>query len=101
MSNIIPIVLGVFLIVIGVMNILGNISTIHWYNRSRITEETRKPYGKAVGTGTLIIGVSIVISSLLSLIFNNDLFMLITILGCVIGLAFILYGQFKYNKGIF
>lgn len=101
MSNIIPIVLGVFLIVIGVMNILGNISTIHWYNRSRITEETRKSYGKAVGTGTLILGGSIVISNLLSLIFNNDLFMLITVLGCVIGLAFILYGQFKYNKGIF
>lgn len=101
MSNIIPIILGVFLIVIGVMNILGNISTIHWYNRTRITEETRRPYGKTVGTGTLIIGASIVISSLLSLIFNNDLFMLITILGCVIGLAFILYGQFKYNKGIF
>ncbi len=101
MNNTVPIVLGVFLFILGIMNISGNISSIHWYNRTRITEENRREYGRVVGAGTLIIGVSFVLSGILSLIFNNDLFMIITVLGSIVGLIFILYGQFKYNKGIF
>ena len=101
MNNTVPIVLGAFLFILGIMNISGNISSIHWYNRTRITEENRREYGRVVGTGTLVIGVFFIVSGLLSLIFNNELFMLIIILGCIVGLIFILYGQFKYNKGIF
>ena len=101
MKSIAPMILGLFAVVLGIFNISGNISTIHWYNRTRVTEEDRIPYGKAVGTGTIIIGASIVISGILALTFNNELFWCLTIPGAVTGLAFIIYGQFKYNKGIF
>ena len=37
----------------------------------------------------------------LYMIFENDALLSITLVGIIIGLAFILYGQFKYNKGIF
>ena len=95
------IILGFFIIILGLINISGNISTIHWYNRSKITEENRKEYGKAVGIGTIIIGISIILSFGLSIVFENEFFKIIIIPGCIIGLIFILYGQFKYNKGIF
>lgn len=37
--------LGGFLIALGILNIRGNLSSIHWYQRQRITQETARPYG--------------------------------------------------------
>lgn len=54
MENIIMLILGVFISVVGIVNIKGNISTIHSYNRRKVKEEDIPKYGKTVGTGTLI-----------------------------------------------
>ena len=54
MENIIMLILGVFISVVGIINIKGNISTIHSYNRRRVKEEDIPKYGKVVGTGTLM-----------------------------------------------
>ena len=98
-------ILGVLLIPLGVMNIKGNISSIHWYNRTRITEETRPKYGKFVGIGTLIIAGGLVFSAVLNMIVKMNIAVLIggaiTLITVIVGLVFMLYAQFKYNKGIF
>ena len=60
MDNIALLILGVFISFLGIVNIMGNISTIHSYNRRRVKEEDVPKYGRAVGTGTLIIGVSLI-----------------------------------------
>ena len=39
MENIIMLILGVFISVVGIVNIKGNISTIHSYNRRKVKEE--------------------------------------------------------------
>lgn len=57
MDNIALLILGIFISVIGIVNMTGNISTIHSYNRRKVKEEDVPKYGRAVGTGTLIIGV--------------------------------------------
>ena len=51
MENIIMLILGVFISVVGIVNIKGNISTIHSYNRRRVKElslihisEPTRPY---------------------------------------------------------
>ena len=44
-------ILGIFLSVLGIVNIMGNISTIHAYNRRRVKEEDVPKYGRAVGAG--------------------------------------------------
>ncbi|MBR3997619.1 MAG: hypothetical protein IKI93_04670 [Clostridia bacterium] len=100
MDYIAMLILGVFISALGIVNIMGNISTIHAYNRRKVREEDVPKYGKAVGTGTLIIGASFVVGFAVS--FISELLMAIIILPAVIiGLGFILYGQFKYNHGIF
>ena len=100
MDYIAMLILGVFISALGIVNIMGNISTIHAYNRRKVREEDVPKYGKAVGTGTLIIGASFVFGFAVS--FISELLMAIIILPAVIiGLGFILYGQFKYNHGIF
>ena len=104
----VPGILGVILIVLGIMNMKGNISSLHWYHRQRVTEEDRKPFGKLVGLGTLIIGIALVISGILfwiSEVTATELWLIvgcvITVVGIVVGLVLSFYAIIKYNKGIF
>jgi len=104
----VPGILGVILIVLGIMNMKGNISSLHWYHRQRVTEEDRKPFGKLVGLGTLIIGIALVISGILfwiSEVTATELWLIIgcviTVVGIVVGLILSFYAMIKYNKGIF
>ena len=100
MDNVLLLILGIFLSVLGIVNIRGNISTIHSYNRRKVKEEDIPKYGKAVGTGTVVIGASLILAYLVTF-WNEAAIDYIVIPAMVIGLAFILYGQIKYNHGIF
>ena len=46
MENIMLLILGVFISVMGIVNIKGNISTIHSYNRRKVKEEDMFNYVK-------------------------------------------------------
>ena len=100
MGSVVLLILGVCISVMGIVNIKGNISTIHFYNRRKVKEEDIPKYGKAVGTGTLIIGVSLVLGFIVSF-WSEEIMAYIILPAVVVGLGFMLYGQFKYNKGIF
>lgn len=100
MDNLMLLILGLFISAIGFVNIKGNISTVHSYNRRKVKEEDVPKYGKAVGTGTLIMGISLVLAFVAS--FWSELLIAIIVMPAfIVGIGFILYGQFKYNKGIF
>lgn len=62
--------LGILISILGIINMTGNISSLHWYHRQRVTEENRKPFGKLVGLGTLIIGLAMIVFGVLFLIFR-------------------------------
>ena len=100
MDNVMLLILGIFIAVIGMVNIKGNISTVHSYNRRKVKEEDIPKYGKVVGTGTVIIGISLIIAFFVTF-WNEVIAEIIMIPAFVVGLAFILYGQIKYNHGIF
>lgn len=101
MEYIFLLIFGICITILGIFNLKGNILSIHWYNRLKITEENRKKYGKSMGMGALIIGICMTITAILQMIFYNENIWYITVLGIVIGLIFMIYGQIKYNKGIF
>lgn len=94
-------ILGVTLTVLGIVNIAGNISTIHSYNRKNVTENNQKAYGRFVGSGTASIGVSLIITGILQIFCYKEYWFFILLVGTIIGILLILYAQFKYNKGIF
>ena len=96
MGNVILLFLGVIISVMGVVNIKGNISTIHAYNRRNVKEEDIPKYGKAVGTGTLIMGISLVLGFIASL-WSEELNADIVLIGVLVGLGFILYGPVSYT----
>ena len=103
-----PIFVGIISIIIGILNTKGNIASLHRYHRKRVTEEDKIPFGKLVGSGTIIIGVSIIMFGLLSLatkLLRIELFEIVgsifVVIGLVVGLGLSFYAMFKYNKGIF
>lgn len=101
MEIIIFLFLGAVLCALGCVNLRGNISTIHWYNRIKVREEDVPRYGRWIGSGTCVMGVSLLVTGVLRLFFSLGNLYWIVIVGIVIGLALMLYGQIKYNRGIF
>ena len=100
--------LGILVSILGIINMTGNISSLHWYHRQRVTEENRKPFGKLVGLGTLIIGLSMLVFGILFLIFEQtqlQAFVIIgvieLIVGIIVGMLVSFYAMKKYNGGIF
>ena len=96
MENIIMLILGVFISVMGIVNIKGNISTIHSYNRRKVKEEDIPKYGQFKYNK----GISLVLGFIVSF-WSEIIIDYIILPAFIVGLGFILYGQFKYNKGIF
>ena len=102
------IAVGAICIVLGILNMRGNISSLHSYHRHRVSEENRIPFGKKVGLGSIICGVSLMafgaFYALAEKTGNQALTLAGTvtlIVGLVIGLGLAFLAMIKYNKGIF
>ncbi len=107
-AYIVSCLVGVLCVGLGISNRRGNISSLHEYHRKRVSEEDRLPFGKMVGTGTIIIGIAVMLFSVLSaaaLLTEKQIFTWIgtgiMILGIVLGTGISFYAMKKYNKGIF
>lgn len=100
-ENISMIAIGILIILLGIFNLKGNITSIHWYNRRKVSKENQIPYCRLHGLGSIIIGSSMIVSSIVQAFGNIGLGGLITLAGIFIGFALMLYAQFKYNRGIF
>ena len=79
----------------------GNIASIHWYNRRKVTKENQKPYCLCMGLGTLIIGVGMIASGVIQVFAGIEVGAIFIAVSVVIGLILMLYAQFKYNRGLF
>ena len=51
-----PIIIGVLISALGIMNMKGNISSLHWYHRQRVSPDDVKPFGKRVGLSIFVLG---------------------------------------------
>ena len=100
--------IGLLAVVIGIINMTGNISTLHRYHRNRVSEADRKPFGRLVGIGTIVMGVSIIAFGGFQYAFEQTgrtAFTLIgtalMLVGIAVGLTISVIAMVKYNKGIF
>ena len=102
MEKMTMILLGVVLVLIGISNYKGNINSLHSYHRKRVQEEDRVPFGRLVGTGTILVGFSLIVSAALAIAGVSEMIQeVVTVAGLVAGIPIITYAMFKYNKGIF
>ena len=100
--------LGLLVCILGIINMTGNISSLYWYHRQRVTDENRKPFGKLVGLGTLIIGIALIVFGTLFFIYEQTQLSALVIIGTVelivgiiAGMIVSFYAMKKYNGGIF
>ena len=100
--------IGVILLVIGILNTKGKISTIHRYHRHRVSEENILPFGKLMGTGTICAAIAVMIMGVTMYFAEVNSSITLAVIGSVaMGLGLIacvvlcLYAMIKYNKGIF
>ena len=93
--------LGLVFVLLGIFNMCGNIDSIHWYNRRKVTKENQKAYCLVMGLGTLIIGVTLIAATIVQVLVGVEQGAFVILGGVVIGFALMLYAQFKYNKGLF
>ena len=98
---IVQVIIGLPLILIGIFNIKGNISMLHSYHRKNLKEKDVIPFGKKVGMGSIIVGISIISAGIFSILNCIVISNIIIIVGLIIGIVLIFYALFKYNNGIF
>lgn len=99
---------GIICIIIGIINMCGNVTSLHSYHRQRVSEENIRPFGILVGIGTITVGISIIAFgafSLASELLGNTFLVIIgtaaMFVGMTVGLIITFYAMKKYNNGIF
>ena len=101
-------IVGTILIILGISHTKGNISSLHSYHIKNIKEEDILPFGKRVGTGNIIIGISIILYSVLMAIFETlkikmllAVSIFVLLIGILIGIVIALRAIIKYNHSLF
>ena len=104
-SLIVIIAVGIILILMGIANMRGNITTLHKYHTKNIREEDKVAFGRLSGIGHIIVGLSLIINAILSTIATRldnltyaTIGNIILIAGAILGLVIIFYSIIKYNK---
>ena len=102
---IVILIVGITIIIMGIANIRGNLSTLHKYHTKNITEDNKPAFGKLSGIGHIIVGISLILNAILSAIATrldiatySTIGNIILIAGSAIGIGIILYSIIKYNK---
>ena len=103
----VSIVVGIVCLIIGILNMHGNISMLHSYHINNIAEEDRIPFGKKVGTGMIIVSLGLILYGgflILNEVTKDVIYVnignIILAIGLIIGLGISLLAIKKYNKKI-
>ena len=101
-------VVCIILCIFGMNNMKGDISSLHDYHRKNVKPEDVKPFGRQVGLGTIITGVSVAVMgafTYLAVLTNTEAFtvvgMVLMFVGLIVGMGMAFYAMKKYNGGIF
>ena len=103
----VSILVGLACLVIGVLNMKGNISMLHSYHINNISDEDKIPFGRIVGVGMFIVSASLISYGGLLIpaeLIKDDIYVIVAnvilAIGLVIGLGISLFAIKKYNKKI-
>ena len=99
---------AILLIILGTVNMTGNISSLHSYHRNNVREEDKKPMGRIVGAALILVGLAILAFGILLFLAERKALPILTTIGTgiliggiCIGLPIMLFAIKKYNKSIF
>ena len=85
----------------GAIWLRKKITLIHDYHYKKVKEEDKKAYTAVMGKGMMVLGAGCILSGLVCAFGKEAWIGPVLIGGFVLGLGLMLYGQFRYNHGIF
>ena len=91
------------MIIISVAIYRGKTDLIHDYHQTKVTDKAA--YGKAFGKAMFVVSMALLLSGMISLFGDSERIAKIAVaalsVGLIIGIAWIVVVQKKYNKGVF
>ena len=94
------IAMACILIFLGIFNLQGNIGSIHWYNRRKVSKENQLPYCRLHGLGCITIGIAMILSAFFNAFEYVVIGEFITLIGIIIGFGFIIQLKADYLRMI-
>lgn len=95
-------IFGFIFLMLGMLIYQGNTYLIHDYHQNNVKEEEKVAYGKAFSKGTFGIGISFILSGIISLFHVSESIITgVLIFGIFFSVGMIVTVQKKYNGGIF
>lgn len=95
-------IVGIILIIIGYLIwIKKKISLLHFYHYANVRKEDLKDYGKHMGIGNIILGISISLMGIFMYMKLDIIGWLVFILGFIISIYIFHKAQMKYNGSWF
>ena len=79
----------------------GKIEVIHGYHYRKVRQEDKKAYTGIMGKAMVVIGAGITVSAVLGVAALSFAVMVAGIASFAAGLCMMLFGQIKYNRGLF
>ena len=79
----------------------GKIEVIHGYHYRKVRQEDKKAYTGIMGKAMVVIGAGITVSAVLGVAALSFAGMVAGIASFAAGLCMMLFGQIKYNMGLF
>lgn len=77
------------------------INIIHDYHYTKVKEEDKKAYTSIMGKAMIVIGIGLAISGIIG-VFTDSIKCCIPFgTAFIIGICMMIFGQIKYNRGIF
>lgn len=99
---IIMIMVSILLFVLGYMLWKKQkIEVMHEYHYTNVSKQNRQAYTTIMGQALFVIAVGMLVSGICSLFMDVTKLWIVAVVGIVVGVGMMVYGQMKYNRGIF
>ena len=100
MENIIFLAIGLLLLFYAYQLIVKhNIKIMHDYHYQKVNDSQKKAYPQVVGLGLFVMGVDYFLVVLLHIL-SGKFSAILILLGTVLGIGILIYGQYRYNGSI-
>ena len=101
--SIIMFLAAVPMIIMSIAIYRGKTNLIHDYHQTKVTDKAA--YGRAFGRAMFVVSTALLLSGIISLFGDTEAIAMIAVavllIGLLIGIAWIIAVQIKYNKGVF
>ena len=93
--------LGLCVLVVGVLTVMKNPTTLHWFPCKNVAEKEMDAFARTEGAGAVIAGAGMAATAVIQMIHYALEVWYVALIAMTVGAVVIFYGQSRYNGSIF